>query len=151
MHARPRIRPATGPTTARPLPRRGDIHEHQGATETECRGDGPARSSFSLASVTTTAGSDRSKARAAGYRWSQTASRRWRFVSDNDATGGRGPLRSSLHFDGFRRGAHVPVLWPVRTGGVAGPTPDIYICPDCIRLAAEILNEQDAPRETSDT
>jgi hypothetical protein len=39
----------------------------------------------------------------------------------------------------------------VRTGGVAGPTPDIYICPDCIRLATEILNEQDAPREPSDT
>jgi ClpX C4-type zinc finger len=35
----------------------------------------------------------------------------------------------------------------VRTGGVAGPTPDIYICPDCIRLAAEILDEQDFPTE----
>jgi ClpX C4-type zinc finger len=39
----------------------------------------------------------------------------------------------------------------VRTGGVAGPTPDIYICPDCIRLATEILNEQDGHREPSDT
>jgi ClpX C4-type zinc finger len=39
----------------------------------------------------------------------------------------------------------------VRARGVAGPTPDIYICPDCIRLAAEILDEQDAPEEPNDT
>jgi hypothetical protein len=39
----------------------------------------------------------------------------------------------------------------VRTGGVAGPTPDIYICPECIRLAAEILDEQDAPMGPSET
>ncbi len=39
----------------------------------------------------------------------------------------------------------------VRTGGVAGPTPDIYICPDCIRLAAEILDGLDAPSEPGDT
>ena len=38
----------------------------------------------------------------------------------------------------------------VRGGGVAGPTPDIYICPDCIRLAAEILDEQDIPLEDRD-
>jgi hypothetical protein len=38
----------------------------------------------------------------------------------------------------------------VREGGVAGPTPDIYICPDCIRLAAEILDEQDIPLEDRD-
>jgi hypothetical protein len=35
----------------------------------------------------------------------------------------------------------------VRSGGVAGPTLDIYICPDCIRLANEILDEQDLPTE----
>ena len=29
-----------------------------------------------------------------------------------------------------------------RAGGVAGPTPDVYICPDCIELVAEILTEQ---------
>jgi hypothetical protein len=39
----------------------------------------------------------------------------------------------------------------VRGGGVAGPAPDVYICPDCIRLAAEILDEQLAPREPSET
>jgi hypothetical protein len=26
-----------------------------------------------------------------------------------------------------------------RPGGVAGPTPSIYICPDCIRLAYQLL------------
>jgi hypothetical protein len=39
----------------------------------------------------------------------------------------------------------------VRTGGVAGPTPDIYICPECIRLAAWILDDQDAPMGPSET
>lgn len=37
----------------------------------------------------------------------------------------------------------------VRGGGVAGPALDVYICPDCVRLAAKILDEQNAPNELS--
>ena len=29
-----------------------------------------------------------------------------------------------------------------RPGGVAGPTPDVYICPACIELAKEIIEVQ---------
>ena len=31
-----------------------------------------------------------------------------------------------------------------QTDGVAGPTPDVYICPPCIDVVAEILAEQRA-------
>lgn len=28
----------------------------------------------------------------------------------------------------------------IRSGGVAGPTPTVYICPDCIRLSYQMLD-----------
>lgn len=36
-----------------------------------------------------------------------------------------------------------------RAGGVAGPTQSVYICPDCIRLANEVLAESE--RATPET
>ena len=30
----------------------------------------------------------------------------------------------------------------MKEGGVVGPTQDIYICPDCVRLAAQIIELQ---------
>jgi ribosomal protein S14 len=33
----------------------------------------------------------------------------------------------------------------LRPGGVAGPTPDVYICKECIRLTHEMIQETRAP------
>ena len=46
---------------------------------------------------------------------------------------------------GGRMHARLPIGFPCsfcglrRAGGVAGPTPAVYICPDCIRLSAQLL------------
>jgi len=54
-----------------------------------------------------------------------------------------GPAELQCSFCGLRR-----------SGGVAGPTPSVYICPDCIRLTYEMLEESplhdpaEEPRQT---